>query len=280
MPTEKQQVVTTAGFDLSYLPADADVIVHVDVAKLRKSKLWSTYSHDIAKLLAPGFSGCAYEPLSNASSVEIGIPADTGPTMFVVRGIDRDQTLTCFKTANRVTAATFDGDYVTLTGPIGTTRVATFVDKTTLVMQTTKEPTKQTLQQAVQAGAPLRKNAEFVVALNRATKSAGVIAASRPGSAKLAATMKTSGVTLGFFTGWIDLDTRFELHYAMEVASPTEATTLASTMKAQFDTPQVKQMFDGIESKAQDKTVTLDVTLGETKLATLVGMVRSLIPES
>ncbi|HSD89801.1 MAG TPA: hypothetical protein VLB44_19855, partial [Kofleriaceae bacterium] len=47
-----------AGADLTYLPADSDVLLHIDVAALRRSKLWPTYARDVAKLIAPGFGDC------------------------------------------------------------------------------------------------------------------------------------------------------------------------------------------------------------------------------
>src|SRR5258706_8057363 len=82
-------VTTVAGSDLSYLPADSDIVVQVDVKALRRSKLWPSYEADVAKLLVPGFAHCDYKPLSDATSIVIGVPLKAKLGIFVIRGVDR-----------------------------------------------------------------------------------------------------------------------------------------------------------------------------------------------
>jgi hypothetical protein len=128
------------------------------------------------------------------------------------------------------------------------------------------------------ADAPLRKNADFVAAIARSKMSTGVLVVSRPGSEALAAQMNPSGMKLGYFAGTVDLNSQLVVHYAMKVGSETEAKSLVSTMKAQLDTPSVKQLFDTIDTTSQGDMLTLDFTLGETKLATISNMLRGLLP--
>jgi hypothetical protein len=276
-----KQPATDSSFDLTYLPADSDVVVHVDVAKLRQSKLWAAYSKDVAKMIAPGFRDCAFDPLSTASTVDIGITVESKPNVYVIRGIDHQAAMACFnslKGEGRYKAAT-DGDFITLTSPAGHQRVVTFVDKRTMVMRSTRG-TDQGQQKVVQQGAPLAKNGEFVAAIAKANTNAAIVAVSRPGSESLAKQMNQSGMHLTYFHGSLNLTDRLELQYAMDVGSATEATTLTNTMKTQFDSAQVKQMFDRLEAHSQDTTVTLDVAMSDTKLANLAGMMRSMIPDS
>jgi len=276
-----KQPIAVAGADLTYLPADSDVLLHIDVAALRRSKLWPAYARDVAKLVAPGFADCGDDPLSQVSTVDIGIPIATELDVFVFRGLDRDKTLTCLRglTSESNQTATFDGDFVTLTSKSGAIRILTFVDDHTMVMQgSTKQPTKQTLQQALRLGAdaPLRQSAPFVAALNKARRSA-VTLVSRPGSEAVAAKVKQTGVQLSYFYGGLDLTDRLALQYVMVVASADSATALATMMRSQLQSPQVKQMFDRVDARAQADTVTLDVEMSEQKLASLAGMVRGML---
>jgi hypothetical protein len=278
----EKQPVAVAGFDLTYLPADTDVVVHVDVAKLRQSKMWATYSKDVGKMIAPGFGDCTFDPLSTASTVDIGIAVESKPNVFVIRGIDHHAATACFnslKGEEGRSKATYDGELITVTSALGAKRLMTFVDKQTLVMRTTKGP-EQGLQQVVQQGAPLAKDAQFVAAVARANSSAAIVAVSRPGSEALAKQMKQSGTHLSFFYGSLNLTDRLEVMYAMDVETASEAKTLVDTMKSQLDNQSVKQMFDRLEARVQDKTVTLEIVMNEQKLANMAGMFRGLIPAS
>jgi hypothetical protein len=173
---------------------------------------------------------------------------------------------------------------VTLTSTelLKSVRVLTFVDDHTLVVVRSKDqaqaPTKQTLQQVLAGGAPLRNNAQLAGVLSRTKISAGFVAVSRPQSEAIRKSIAQTGVAPAYFYGSIDLAERFDLHYAMDMRSPDDATQVANMMKGQLGSAQIKSMFDRIEVGAQDKTVTLDVTLGETKLASLAGMLRGLFP--
>ncbi|HTL34752.1 MAG TPA: hypothetical protein VL326_16605 [Kofleriaceae bacterium] len=273
---EKQPAAT--GFNLRFLPADSDVIVHVDVAKLRKSKLWPTYTNDARNLIAPGFAGCTYDPLTQASTVDIGVPITSQLTTFVLRGIDREQAMGCFRSlnGNNPVKATFDGDYITWTSTQAV-RVGTFVDDHTLVVQSSKAPTKQTLKSAIDAGTPLAQSNELAVVMGRAKTSAAITAISRPGSEAVSKSMAQTGVKLSFFYGSIDLGDQLTLLYAMDLGTTDEAAQTVKMMKAQMDAPAVKQMFDRFETTSQDKTVSLEVVLGETKLASLAGMFRGML---
>ncbi|HUS27879.1 MAG TPA: hypothetical protein VMZ53_05205, partial [Kofleriaceae bacterium] len=237
--------------------------------------------------VAPGFSGCSYDLMSAASTVDIGVAVTRGTNAFVIRGeLLRDAALDCFRKPAGGTGplATDDHGVVTVTYPDGRIRVVTFVDDHTLVMEDTKAPAKRDakelarhLQEALQAGAPLAKNASYLAAMERMKKQAGVVAVSVPGSEAMAKSMQQMGVKVAFFTGWLDLTDRLQLQYAMELNSADDATQMANMMKGQLSSPSVKQMFDQIDTRAQDKTVTLDLSLNDAKLASLAGMMRGML---
>jgi hypothetical protein len=275
-PTVKQPVVV--GADLTYLPAESDLMIHIDVTRLRKSKLWPTYAPDLAKLLVPAFASCGDSALGQLATVDIGIVLAAELEVYVFRGLDRDNTLACLRAKSETRTTTFDGDFVTVTSKNGANSVLTFVDARTMVMQGAKQ-TKQTLQHALQAGAdaPLGKNEQFAAVLNKAGRSAAMTIASRPGSESITAQMAIVGVKVSHLWGTLDAGDRLELHYAMVVGSADEANKLGHTMEGQLHSPQVKQMFDHIGARTQGDTVSLDVVLSEAKLASLVAMLRPMM---
>jgi len=278
VPAKAQWVATAiAGPNLAYLPADSDLFVHVDVAALRASKLWSTYEHDVAKLLVPGFE-CDDAPLHDAATVEIGVALKTGLGVFVIRGLDRDKTLRCLHAS---AAARFDGDVVTVTRG-GETAILTFVDAATMVMQRGKQPTRATLTEVVRSpGAPLAQDPVFSTAMKHLPPKAGVMVLSRPNSEELRKKSGQLGVPYQYFHGSLDVTdqpaTNVQLKFALVFATTDQATQLAAMMRGQTSSPQVKQMFDRFEVGAQGDTMTVDIGMSEPRLASLIGMFKSML---
>lgn len=130
--------------NLAYLPADADLVIKLDVATLRKSKLWPTYVADVAKQLLSGTTACAdYQPLADdVTSVMIGVTINPERSVLVFRGIDRAKMQRCL---HEPKDATFDDGFTTVKNKT-TVDVATFVDKTTMVVARAKEATRPALQ--------------------------------------------------------------------------------------------------------------------------------------
>src|ERR1044071_5459469 len=62
--------------DLAYLPASSALVVHVDVATLRKSGLWPTYEKDIERGLLPRMTCDEYAPIRQLATIDIGVMID------------------------------------------------------------------------------------------------------------------------------------------------------------------------------------------------------------
>jgi hypothetical protein len=268
-PPKPSTITTVTGADLSYLPADADIVVQVDVKTLRQSKLWPAYEGDVAKLLAPGFAHCDYKPLTDATSVVIGIPIKAKLGVFVIRGIDRSKAEHCMTAQNE-----HGNRGVTIITPSGVD-VMTFVDATTLVVQHSKQATKEL---PLQATAPLAHDPEIVASLERLPAKAAVTVVSRVGSKQVDAEWASLGMHLKYFYGSMTATDRLQMRFAMAMRSPDEAKQIEKLMTDQLATTQVKQMFDGIGAVAQGDTVTLDIGISEPKLGSLIGMMRALMP--
>jgi hypothetical protein len=175
---------------LALVPASSDVVFKVDVATLRKSPLWTKYQQHVADFILPSFKGCGYNPLADMVTMVGGFPVRDELIVFVVRGVDRDKTLHCLKTSTLETntTAVFDGDIVRLVNKSGHVNLMTFVDAKTMVMQGSKNPTRETLAAALKIGAPLRQNRDYL-ALEQELPPGAAIAIVMPSTSKALETL-------------------------------------------------------------------------------------------
>jgi hypothetical protein len=271
------KVVTTGQPDWSYLPADSDLVISLDVAKLRQSTLWKTYERDVTRLLMPGFADCTYSPLADVTSVTIGLPLKSELGVFVIRGLDRDKTLDCLRTTKPDSPATaaFDGDFVTLTRKArDAVNILTFADAKTMVMQGSTKPTKQTLTEVVKSGAPLLQNAAFVAARRNVQSNAAVTILSRPGSAELAAKWTQMGMHLTQLSGTVNLTDRLDTRFVMVLANADEAKQLADVTQTQLNA--TKTFFDKADARAQGDTVTFELGMTADQIKSMAGMLTGL----
>ncbi|MEO8549113.1 MAG: hypothetical protein ABI678_04050 [Kofleriaceae bacterium] len=257
--------VVVDGPNLAYLPADADVVFKIDVARLRKSKLWPLYGQVFERSLVPGKS-CEHS-LDGASTVMVGMTVKHDASVLVFRGIDQQVLLGCLRQAGD---ATFDGNFATVKNP-NTVDVLTFVDPHTMVVERAKQATRPSLQAH---GAP---DAALVAALARLPANADIAIASRPGSPDLAEKWSAIGSHLEALTGTIVSADELKLELAMVLRTHDEAERLATQAKAQLKSAM--SMFDRVDAIAQDRTVTIDIALGEPKLKSLVAMLGGMISQ-
>jgi hypothetical protein len=143
---------------LALIPAASDIVFKFDGAAARKSTLWTKYERYVLDFIAPALVECGYNPLRDLTSVTVGIPMGDELGLFVFRGIDREKTLGCLRSSTRETntTATFDGEYVKLLNKSGKLNLLTFVDASTMVIQGSDGPTKETLRRALQITAARR----------------------------------------------------------------------------------------------------------------------------
>jgi len=247
-----------AGPDLTYLPANVDVVFKIDVALLRESKLWPLYNQLVERSLVPG-KPCEH-PLDDVSTVMVGMAVKSEASVLVFRGIDQQKLLACL---HQPGAATFDGGFATVHNT-NTVDVLRFVDPHTLVVERAKQATRPSLERDV------AHDKTLVDALAKLPAKAGIAMASRPGSADLAEKWTTVGTHLEALTGTLAGGDELKLELAMVVRTHDEAEQFANMMKAQLKAATT--MFDRIETTAQDRTVTIDIALGEAKLTSLMTM--------
>lgn len=263
---------------LALMPADSDLVIHVDVAALRKTKYWAPYEPKLVQFIAPGLAGCGYDPLTEMSSVDVGIPMQSKLGMFVLRGLDRDKTIGCLKQskADTNTTVTFDGDIITLTNKSGAVNLVTFPDAHTMVMQGSEHPTKDTLKLALGVGAPLRKDAAFMAVEKRVEPGAAVTLVFRPGSELLRERVSQQiGAAAKAAYAAIKVTDKLEWRFVLTVGSDQEAIAVTDRMQGQLAAS--KAYFERLEAKAQGADVVMDMALTDAQLHTIADMVGAMM---
>lgn len=260
------------------MPADSDLVIHVDIAALRKTKYWAPYEPKLVQFLAPGLAGCGYDPLTEMTSVDVGIPLQSKLGMFVLHGLDRDKTIACLKQskADTNTAVTFDGDIITLTNKSGAVNLVTFPDAHTMVMQGSEHPTKDTLKVALAVGAPLRKDAAFMAVDKKVDAGAAVTLVFRPGSELLRERVSQQiGASAKAAYAAIKVTDKLEWRFVLTVGSEQDAIAVTDRMQGQLAAS--KAYFDRLEAKAQGADVVMDMALTEAQLHTIADMVGAMM---
>jgi hypothetical protein len=281
-PASPPPVPAPAGPDLSdplaLLPADSDVIVRIDVAAMRRSPLWAKYKDHVIAAIAPSFADCGYDPFSDITTITAGLPMSNELGNFVIRGLDRDKTLHCLHTSKveTDTSVTFDGDILTLTNKSGSVNMLTFVDAHNAVMQGSTKPTKETLNQALKLGAPLRADADLQAVEKKLASNAALSFVSRPGSSAFPRLMQQRiGAPARYLYATLHLSDRVEAHAAIVLANPDDATAIAAQMQPKI--AALKGYVDQFEERADGDTLLVDVAITEAQVKGLVEMVQTVI---
>lgn len=156
---------------LGYLPVDSELVVGIDFRLLRSSALWREYRPVFVAALDDKFalvtSNCGFDPLEAIESLAVAGP-DNDNLVAVIRGWDRDLSIACVRAANAKDNVRMVGhDLITLTRKDGSTSVASFVDRTTVVMDASKHPSERRLREVLGSGVPLRRSEAFLAMYDR-----------------------------------------------------------------------------------------------------------------
>lgn len=265
---------------LALVPADSDMIVKLDLAALRTSSLWRSYQHEALVFLAPSFASCDYNPLDEITTITAGIPMASKQGVFVIRGVDRDKATKCLHASTPATntTVTFDGDFITLTNKSGAVNMLTFVDARTLVMQGSKNPTKQSLTAALRIGAPLRNAPAVVAAVANLSRTAALTFVSRPGSESIVAGLRANfGMAIRGFSAALEATDRLELHTVVDLTTAADAAAMVANAQAQI--AEARTLFESITVKADGPRVLLDISVTEARLKALVDLAKTMMPE-
>ncbi len=258
----------TAADSLGFLPGDADMVLAIDVARIRHSALWSTIEPGISRT---GKVPCMKDMIESADSLSAavrGTPEDQ-TTVTVLHGPERSRMVACF-TAYHSGAVRTVGDLVIATTG-ATSSLLGFADEHTAVVVSGAKATPASFQAVLESGAPLRSSVAFGAIFAHIEPSAAMWLAIDGNGETM---KKTAGGLFGSTPRYIianaEVGDKLTLRLVVALVSAAEATTLVSTMKPQLGA--AKSMFEQIDIDAHDADVELDVVATPQQLLTIAGM--------
>jgi hypothetical protein len=261
---------------LAFLPNDATVVFAIDLRQLRGSALWREYEPMIDAAVAPTFAKCGYDPLAALASIS-GAVRDSGDGVFVLRGLDRARTLQCLDRLDLSdTKVTDDHGVVTLVNKSGAVNMLTFANDTTLVIEGSHQPTRESLSNVLTSGAPLRGSARFLELYQRLEAGAGVSFLIN-GNSKIAAKFTSSGVHVNGVYGTVRFADTIELNIHTVTANAQQAAEIVSTLKPQVD--QASAMLEKLDVTANGAVMTISAIATEPQVRSIVAMISAMLPK-
>lgn len=262
---------------LAFLPLDSELVVDVDVAKLRTSPRWA----DQLQPLIVNFVGgrieqirqqCGIDLLQTTSRFAAGMKKTTRDFggVMVLRGPDAPATMKCVEKLIGPKLVTHDRD--TLVVGAGTSDATAFraVGPRTLVLQTDPVANRATLEAVIAAGAPIRGSAAFMPLYERIDPAAAlaIIAnGSSPSFEQLG--------SFGFAPHWLELAVTVTENYVLAaratMADAANATKLVTVING--NSGPVRALVERLEVRAEDAAVKVDATVTADQVKTMLGMV-------
>lgn len=278
----------STGDDLSLLPADAELVLGINVAQLQQSALWKEFAPKLKDKMSGGLAemkaACGFDPFDTIKSVAIGIKGMGGSTpdgVFVVRGPNKSSVMGCTgklkeEAAKNGSEVTVDGDVVTVKDKSGTNTAMTFVNDTTMIGVVGAQATKDGLMAAAKGGTALKSSASFMEMYSKIKPSQSLwllINGNSPALSKAG----TMGVKPKAVFGSVHITDGLAVDLRARLGTPDEATQLVNMAKGQTGNPQVKAMFDTLDVTADGSDAKLSVVMSGQKLHALIGMVGGML---
>ncbi len=280
LPLMRPPIMVAASSDaLAYLPIDSEVVAVVEMRQLRASAVWKRFEPLIlakaGESLAEYRQACGYDPLAALRRVSIGLRGldAAKPTgVIVIKGIERDATLTCVEKMRSVLppGSSIDHDIVTVAGAHGDPpTVLTFVDPTTLVILVGPNANAVALGDVIHHGVPLRGSPAFVQLLNdiQLTDSLWFVI---NGSAKFLDKAAMLGFRPKAVTGSLNLSNGLVSAARLRLDSPAQADQIATMAQGQLQA--VSTMVDEITVSADDSDVVLRLRMTQEQVETMIGL--------
>ncbi|HEY0477180.1 MAG TPA: hypothetical protein VGD37_06630 [Kofleriaceae bacterium] len=266
---------------LSFLPLDSDIVLGIDIRALRASALWKEYlprlTQAVGANLAEVQRRCGFDPIQAIDSVTIGTRTkDTSDTVVVIRGPERDRTVACLQSnvAPGTTVTTVPGDrgVLLVASKNGARNLATFADRSTLVLVGATRSTPDALRAVLRGGAPLRGSQGFVAAFDRLEPGATMWLVVN-GKALIFDQMAVGGVRPLAMYGTLRVGDGLQGRLHVRLTTPDEAAKLAGVAQTQIQ--PAAAMVDRLTATAEGDVMTVAADMSIDKVRALASMLLS-----
>jgi hypothetical protein len=269
---------------LGFIPLASDIVGGVDVKALRASPLWAEYQPHLVAAIGPQLADlkqkCGFDPIETIESVTFGVPNRSDPAngVVVIRGLDRDRTIACLATQIIPdTTVTNDNGVLTLANKSGALNLVTFVDRSTLVLEGTLHPTKDSLQAVVRSGAPLRTSPAFLEMYDKLEPNATIWMVINGNAAALDKLGSMGTKPRGLY-GTIRVAAGIAARVHLRLETADQAAQLAATFSGQLQS--ARPMFDQLAATSEGDVLALTVDLSAAQLRSLTRMMGTMFNAS
>ncbi|MBA3540404.1 MAG: hypothetical protein H0T79_12390 [Deltaproteobacteria bacterium] len=264
---------STIADPLGFLPADAEFVLAIDLAQLRRSSLWQTFEPHLFDKLGAAFTpvrkDCGFDPLAGLQSLTFGASTlgDKPSGTVVIRGLDRARVLACVK-KGAAPRTTFDGEHLLYHSDDGSDLAVQFVDGQTAVAVIGETVTIRDLTSAVQSGSPLRSGpfADVFAELGDAKPIWFIV----NGTIKQLQQLASRGVRPEWLFSTIDVGDAVVANAHLRVETAASATQLVAGVSGQLGA--AKLFVERFDIAAVDRDIVVDLAATEPQVTQLLGV--------
>ena len=280
-PANKQHAAEQITSDvLAFIPKESDIVVGVDLSRLRSSPLWASQLEPVIMNNGGGDlekvrSTCGFDPLTAISYLAFGtrkVSSESEGTV-VARGIEPRGALECV--AKLIThdneTLTHDGDSLVISEKGRGFQVTLSPLGRSAVLGVAGVGANRALATArVQSGTPLRTSPAFIELYNKLDQNASVWFIANGASPTLQS-LGSLGVKPRFIDGTLTVSDHYVAVVRVTFATPDEANnvvTMTNSVSA-----QVRAMVETFDVHAEGPVARFNIVVTSAQAQTILGMV-------
>lgn len=263
---------------LGFLPIDSELVLHLDVERMRKSSIWTQYEPKMLEALSQAMKDvkdtCGIESLKQLRSVRVGFKDFGGSAkphgVLVATGIDGKQLLACIATTNaKQGKLAIDGNVVVGAGTDGEPFALEIVGNSAVVGVIGPGADRARLDEVVNSGSPLR-NSEVFSEIFSTINTQSALWFSMNGNAKVFDSARSSGFGFNALFGSIGLVDGLSASVRMRVDSPSAASQMTTMLTGQVG--MAKSFVERLDVSADANDVVLELGMTDAQIFAILGM--------
>jgi RNA polymerase sigma factor (sigma-70 family) len=286
-PVRPSAVRATSVDDLALLPADAELVLGVDVARVQRSALWQMIVAP-ALVRAPGLhefqDECGFDPIASLASVTIGLKGTHGDMSgaIVVHGFAKAKALACIekegaKHADNRKTFRIDGDVLLVSRDNVAHAALTFLDDTTALLVIGPDASKDAITQvaARRGTAPASSYSDMIREINTDDAVWLAVADGSPMLAEVNRKLAShTAIQLHGLYGSVDFADGLVINAGARTGSPELVAKLVGDVQRKLDevgAEKLTQRFDQLDINADGGDVIVSVAMNTSQLLSLAG---------
>lgn len=266
---------------LGFLPIDAEMVVHLDAERLRRSAIWRQYEPVITNAASARLQeikdACDLDPIAQLRTLRVAIK-DLGdgskPSgVIVLTGLDSARLLTCLSSEHarrgKPADVTVDGNIVVSTGRDGHPFAMELLDRATIVIVFGQGADRARLDEVVNSGAPLRRSPAFTEIFSTINTQSALWFLMN-GSSKAFENLSSMGYGFRSMFGSVGLVDGLSASMRLRVDSPGAAAQMSSMMSSQVG--MVKSFVERLDITTDANDVVFELGMTDAQITSLLGL--------